>query len=76
MDEIIKIVKIKNVNLKNSNTGVIYKPQNILKIVYNTGKESIIDLDGEKDITNIDYMNVIYPKKYKEKVIFYDFRSQ
>ena len=75
-EEIIKISKIKNVNLQNIHTGYIYKTQNILKITYNTGKESIIDLDGEKDITNINYMKVIYPSKIKEKIIFSDFRSQ
>lgn len=76
MEEIQKIVKVKNVNLKNVHTGFIYKPQNILKVIYKNGKESIIDLDGEKDITNIDYMKIIYPSKIREKIIFSDFRSQ
>lgn len=76
MEEIKKIVKIKNVNLKNLHVGYIYKTQDILKVIYKNGKESIIDLDGEKDITNIDYIDVIYPSKIKEKVIFSDFRSQ
>lgn len=76
MDEIIKITKVKNVEIKNSHTGIRYDKQNILKVIYRSGKESIIDLDGEKDITNVDYMKIIYPKKYKEKIIFSDFRSQ
>ena len=76
MDEIIKIVKVKNVNIENTHINYKYKKQDILKVIYRSGKESIIDLDGEKDITNIDYMKIIYPKKYKEKVIFSDFRSQ
>lgn len=76
MEEIQKIVKVKNVNLENVHTGCVYKTQDILKVIYKDGKESIIDLDGEKDITNINYMKVIYPSKIKEKIIFSDFRSQ
>lgn len=76
MDRIVKITKVKNVNMKNNNRGWIYAPSNILKVYFESGEEHVIDLEAEADITGVDYMEVLYPKKYKEKVIFSDFRTK
>ena len=76
MNRIIKITKIKNINIKNNHNGVIFKPSNILKIYFESGEVHIIDLYADADITGLDYIDVIYPDKYKEKIIFSDFRGQ
>lgn len=76
MDRIVKITKVKNVNMKNKHRNYIYNPSSILKVYLESGEVHVIDLEAEADITGVDYMEVLYPKKYKEKVIFSDFRSK
>ena len=68
--DIIKLTKVNNVRIKNLHNGVVYPPQDILKIETREGTTHIIDLMAERDITFIDYFEVTETPKTKERILF------
>lgn len=69
---IIEIARIKNVRIKNKHNDFIFPTQDILKVCFENGNNRIIDLICEKDITDIDYFEVIESDKTKTRVLFKD----
>ena len=69
---IIEITKIKNVRIKNKHNGIIFPTQDILRVSFQNGDIRMIDLICEKDITDIDYFEIIESDKTKEKIYFKD----
>lgn len=73
--DIIKVIKINNVRIKNLHNGVIFPEQDILKVCYRDGSYRILDLFSHYDITEIDYYEVIETKKTKEIVLYKEFED-
>ncbi len=70
MYDIVKISKLNYVQIKNTHNEFLYPLQSVLIIEYRNKRQSIIDLVANKDITNIDYFEVIKTSKTKEKILF------
>ena len=58
-EDIIKIELIKNVRIKNTHNNFIFPSQNIMKVYFRNNKIRILDLFSCKDITDIDYFEVV-----------------
>ena len=71
--DIVKIVKIKNIMVKNIHNDFTYPRQDVLEITNRAGEVRIIDLLAERDITNIDYFELVGDKKTTRKVIFQEY---
>lgn len=69
---IIEIAKIKNVRIKNKHNDFIFPTQDILRVSFENGDIRTIDLICEKDITDIDYFEVIESDRTKERILFKD----
>lgn len=67
--KIIGVVLFQNVRIKNTHNDYLFPEQDILEIDLEDGFR-IIDLFSEKDITDIDYFEVVITKKTKKKVLF------
>jgi len=67
--KIMTITKFDNVQIKNTHNDYLYPPQNILEIDLDDGYR-IIDLFSQKDITDIDYFEIVTTTKTKKKVLF------
>lgn len=67
--KIISITKIDNVRIKNTHNDYLYPTQSILEVDMDDGYR-IIDLIAKKDITDIDYFEVVTTSKTKKKVLF------
>jgi len=67
--KIMTITKFDNVQIKNTHNGYLYPPQNILEIDSDDGYR-IIDLFSQKDITDIDYFEIVTTSRTKKKVLF------
>lgn len=66
---IISIIKIDNIQIRNTNNNYLYPMQSILEVDMDNGYR-IIDLIAEKDITDIDYFEIVTTNKTKKKVLF------
>ena len=66
---IISITKIDNVQIRNIHNDYLYPMQSILEVDMDNGYR-IIDLIAEKDITDIDYFEIVTTNKTKKKVLF------
>lgn len=66
---IISIIKIDNIQIRNTNNNYLYPMQSILEVDMDNGHR-IIDLIAEKDITDIDYFEIVTTNKTKKKVLF------
>lgn len=73
--DIIKISKIDNIRIKNKHNGYLFPQQSILKVETREGYYRIIDLIAERDITDIDYFEIVETPKTKEKVLFKEFEA-
>lgn len=69
---IIEIKRVCDVRVKNKHNGVVFPLQDILKISFENGSNRIIDLICEKDITDIDYFQVVESDKTRELILFKD----
>lgn len=74
-NDIIKITKIKGVKLKNNHNGYVQDiKRDILRVDFRDGTSRVLSTLCDVDITDMEYISVVYPKKIKEKVIFQDMR--
>lgn len=69
---IIEIKRVCDIRIKNKHNGVVFPLQDILKISYENGKNRVLDLFSEKDITDIDYFEIVESDKTSEIVYFKD----
>lgn len=69
-NDIIKIVKIKGVRVKNMTNGHVFMKRDIIRVDYRNGEHRFINMLANRDMTEIPYFELMYPKKIKEKVIF------
>ena len=69
-EDIIKIELIKNVRIKNTHNNFIFPSQNIMKVYFRNNKIRILDLFSCKDITDIDYFEVVNGISTKTKILF------
>lgn len=68
--DIIKMEIIKDVKILNTHNEKLFPKQDIMLVKFRNEEVRVLDLFSEKDITDIDYLEVIYPVKMKTKVIF------
>lgn len=68
--DIIKITKVDNVHIKNNHNNVMFPLQSILLIESRDGSVRTLDLASQRDMTDIDYFEIIKTRKTKEKTIF------
>lgn len=68
---ITKITEIKGLNILNKHTNIMYKNQ-IIWLIKTNKKSYVLDMLANKDITDIDYLEIIETKKTKYKVLFRD----
>lgn len=71
--DIVKIIKIEKVFIKNTHHGFSYPRQDVLEITNRAGEVRIIDLLAERDITDIDYFKLIDDKKTTRRVVFQEY---
>lgn len=69
-NDIIKIVKIKGVKVRHKINKHEFMKRNIIRVDYRNGEHRFINMLAKRDMTDIDYFDIVYPKKIKEKVIF------
>lgn len=69
-EDIIKIELIKNVRIKNTHNNFIFPIQNIMKVYFRNNKIRVLDLFSCKDITDIDYFEVVNGISTKTKILF------
>ena len=68
---ITKITEIKGLNILNKHTNIMYKNQ-IIWLIKTNKKSYVLDMLANKDITDVDYLEIIETKKAKYKVLFKD----
>lgn len=68
--DIVKILQVKNVRIKNTHNNYIFPYQNIMKIFFRNGESRTLDLFSRRDMTEVDYFEVIETEKTREKIIF------
>ena len=68
--DIIEILQVKNVRIKNTHNNYIFPYQNIMKITFRNGETRFLDLFSRRDMTDVDYFKIITTEKTKEKIIF------
>ena len=69
-DDIIKIELIKDVRIKNTHNNFIFPKQNIMKVYFRNNKIRVLDLFSCKDITDVDYFEIVKEISSKTKVIY------
>lgn len=72
MNNIVRITKKKNVKVRNIHNDIVFPYQNILVVEFENGKDRIIDLMSEKDITDIDYLEIMETPKTTYRKVFED----
>ena len=74
-NDIIRLTKINNVRILNKHNGYLFPYQNILEIEFRNGKKRVLDLISERDITEIDYFEVVKTNKTKEVNLFKEYED-
>ena len=69
-NDIVEIVKVKNVRIRNKHNNVLFPIQNVLKVIFRSGESRTIDLFSQKDMTEVDYFQVEETNKTKNKILF------
>lgn len=69
-EDIIKIELIKDVRIKNTHNNFIFPKQNIMKVYFRNNKIRVLDLFSCKDITDVDYFEIVKEISSKTKVIY------
>lgn len=69
--KIIGIVRFDNVRIKNTHNDFLFPPQSILEIDLEDGFR-LVDLFSQKDMTDVDYFEVVSTPKTRKVVIFKD----
>ena len=69
---IVRIIKLKNVRIKNIHNNTLFPKQDVLEIEFENGEIRKIDLFSEKDITDIDYFEIETTPKTRCDIIFED----
>jgi hypothetical protein len=69
---ITKITEIKGVDILNKHNYCVFKNQKIWMIELENGTKYLLDMRGNKDITNIDYLSLLESNKTKKKILFKD----
>ena len=70
--KVIAIVKFNNVQIRNKHNDFLFPMQDILEIDMEDGFR-IIDLFSQKDITDIDYFEIVTTPKTKKIVLFKEY---
>ncbi len=73
--DIIKITKINNIRVQNKHNGYLFPYQSILEIEFRNGRKRILDLFSQRDITEIDYFEIVRTNKTKEVILFKEFED-
>lgn len=68
--DIIKIVKLKGIRVKSLHNNHVFMKRDILRVDFRDGSSRFINTLANRDMTDIPYFALVYPKKVKEKVIF------
>ena len=71
-NKVIKIEIIKGCMIHNNHNNHTGIKQDVMIITYKNGDKRILDMLADVDITDCDYLSVIYPRK-KSKVLFEDY---
>ena len=71
--DIIRITRIRNVQIENTHSGLLFPVQDILEIEDRGGATRVLDLIAERDITEIDYFVVHETDKTKKKNLFTEY---
>lgn len=72
MKKIIKITEIKGLDMLNKHNNCVFKNQKVWIIKFENNKQYLLDIKGNKDITNVDYLSLIETKKTQYNVLFED----
>lgn len=72
MKKIIKITEIKGIDMLNKHNNCVFKNQRVWIIKLENNKQYLLDIKGNKDITNVDYLSLIETKKTQYNVLFED----
>lgn len=54
--DIIKIIDMVNVRIRNKHNGVLYPMQDVVKVVYRDNTYRVVDMFSKRDFTDIDYL--------------------
>lgn len=68
--DIVKIVKLKGIRVKSLHNNRIFMKRDIIRVDYRNGEKRFINTLAKRDMTDIPYFALVYPKKLKEKIIF------
>ena len=68
--DIVKIVKLKGIRVKSLHNNRIFMKRDIIRVDYRNGDKRFINTLAKRDMTDIPYFALVYPKKLKEKIIF------
>lgn len=68
--DIVKIVKLKGIRVKSLHNNRIFMKRDIIRVDYRNGDKRFINTLAKRDMTEIPYFALVYPKKLKEKIIF------
>ncbi len=74
-EDIVKITKVNNIRVQNKHNGYIFPYQSILEIEYRDKTKRILDLICDRDITEIDYFEIVKTNKTKEVILFKEFEE-
>ena len=67
--DIVKIVKLKGIRVKSLHNNRIFMKRDIIRVDYRNGDKRFINTLAKRDMTEIPYFALVYPKKLKEKII-------
>ena len=69
-NDIVNIKFIRGLSVKNLHNNVVFPPRIYLEVNYRDGLRKYLDLVTQRDITSIDYYEMVKRDNYKEKTIF------
>ena len=72
-NDIIRITKVNNIQIKNLHGDFLFPKENILEIENRKGDIRILSLVSERDITDIDYFAVCETSKTKRRDLFMEY---
>lgn len=73
-NRIVKIYTLKNAFIKNLHHGNVADKQKIICVEYKDGTTRYIDLEGQLDITDVDYLEVIRKRGVTKTKTIYEER--
>lgn len=74
--DIIKIIDMVNVRIRNKHNGVLYPIQDVVKVVYRDNTYRVVDMFSKRDITDIDYFEIVETNKTEVLTIFQEIEEE